>query len=128
MITKVALSIRQPWAWLIVNGHKDIENREWGTGFRGPLFIHAGKTMTKDDYAACTYFLAGMKTTWRLPAYDVLLKQQCGGIVGEAKMIGCVSFSGSPWFTGKYGFVLRDAKALQFKPCKGKLGFFRPEL
>lgn len=24
-----ALSIRQPWAWLIANGHKDIENRTW---------------------------------------------------------------------------------------------------
>jgi len=30
-----ALSILQPWAWLVVNGHKDIENRTWGTGFRG---------------------------------------------------------------------------------------------
>ena len=26
-IAKVALSIQQPWAWLIVEGHKDIENR-----------------------------------------------------------------------------------------------------
>ena len=25
-----ALSIRQPWAWLIVNGYKDVENRTWG--------------------------------------------------------------------------------------------------
>lgn len=29
------LSIRQPWAWLIVNGYKDIENRTWPTHFRG---------------------------------------------------------------------------------------------
>ena len=38
-----ALSIQQPWAWLIVNGHKDIENRDWRTNFRGPVAIHAGK-------------------------------------------------------------------------------------
>jgi ASCH domain len=29
--------IRQPWAWLIVNGIKDIENRSWRTRYRGPL-------------------------------------------------------------------------------------------
>ena len=38
-----ALSIMQPWAWLICAGHKDIENRSWSTGFRGPVLIHAGK-------------------------------------------------------------------------------------
>ena len=30
------LSVRQPWAWLIVAGHKDIENRKWRTSYRGP--------------------------------------------------------------------------------------------
>ena len=36
-----ALSVRQPWAWLIVNGVKDIENRLWRTHHRGPSLIHA---------------------------------------------------------------------------------------
>jgi ASCH domain len=36
-----ALPIRQPYAWLIVNGHKDIENRAWPTKFRGRVLIHA---------------------------------------------------------------------------------------
>jgi ASCH domain len=35
------LSLRQPWAWLVVNGYKDIENRSWRTNHRGPLLIHA---------------------------------------------------------------------------------------
>jgi len=30
-----ALSIRQPYAWLIIHGYKDIENRTWGTRVRG---------------------------------------------------------------------------------------------
>lgn len=38
-----ALSILQPWAWLITAGHKDIENRRWWTNYRGPFLIHAGK-------------------------------------------------------------------------------------
>ncbi len=41
----LALSISQPWAWLIVNtntypGGKDIENRGWMTHYRGPIAIH----------------------------------------------------------------------------------------
>src|ERR1051326_1498970 len=38
-----ALSVRQPWAWLIIYGGKDIENRDWPTSHRGPTLIHAGK-------------------------------------------------------------------------------------
>lgn len=38
------LSIRQPWAWLIVNGYKTIENRTWRVNDRGPILIHAGKS------------------------------------------------------------------------------------
>lgn len=39
----MALSINQPWAMLIAMGIKDIENRNWDTGFRGKLYIHAGR-------------------------------------------------------------------------------------
>jgi hypothetical protein len=40
-----AISIRQPWAWLIVNGYKDIENRIWAAKLRGPVLIHAGQSL-----------------------------------------------------------------------------------
>jgi hypothetical protein len=121
-----ALSVRQPWAWLICNAGKDIENREWPTNFRGRVLIHAGKTMTKADYEACTLFIADMRSTWRLPAYDVL-KKECGGIVGVATITECVNESASPWFCGPWGFQLRDAEPLPFQPFKGALGFFNAE-
>jgi hypothetical protein len=43
-----ALTIKQPWASFIIDGHpddgiKDVENRLWETSYRGPLLIHAGK-------------------------------------------------------------------------------------
>jgi|ERR1700758_4475866 hypothetical protein len=43
--------IRQPWAWLIVNGFKDIENRSWRTRYRGPLMIHpsGGRFLKRPD-------------------------------------------------------------------------------
>ena len=45
-----ALSIRQPWAWMILNAGKDIENRSWQTDYRGRFLIHAAKGMTQDEY------------------------------------------------------------------------------
>lgn len=114
-----ALSIRQPWAWLIVNGHKDIENRDWWTGFRGPVLIHASKGMTRDEYDDCEDLSSALGVT--LPPFEALER---GGIVGRAVITGCVKDSDSPWFFGKYGFVVADAKTLPFRPFRGQLGFF----
>ncbi|MBS1725398.1 MAG: ASCH domain-containing protein [Armatimonadetes bacterium] len=36
-------SVRQPWAWALIHGGKDVENRSWSTNYRGLLAIHAGK-------------------------------------------------------------------------------------
>ena len=36
-----ALSLKQPWAEIVVAGHKDVENRSWQSSYRGPLVIHA---------------------------------------------------------------------------------------
>jgi hypothetical protein len=114
-----ALSIRQPWAWLIVNGHKPIENRSWATRYRGPLLIHAAKGMTRAEYhdAGELCFRLGVP----LPAFDELER---GGVVGQVTVTGCVDASSSSWFFGKYGFEMANAKPLPFMPCKGQLGFF----
>lgn len=122
-----ALSIKQPWAWLIANGHKNIENRDWPTNFRGRFLIHASKTMTKADYHACVLFLMGLPNrNWFLPSFFEL-KPQCGGIVGEARLVACVTDTSSPWFTGPFGFVIEEAVTFPFQPCKGMLGFFTPQ-
>jgi hypothetical protein len=49
-----ALTISQPFASLIANGEKWVENRRWATDYRGPLAIHAGKGtqyLTREDLA-----------------------------------------------------------------------------
>jgi hypothetical protein len=45
-----ALSVRQPWAWLIVNNYKPYENRTWSTKVRGPILIHASNAFDKAGY------------------------------------------------------------------------------
>lgn len=121
----IALSIRQPWAWLIVNGHKPVENRTWSTNRRGRLLIHAGQVMTRADYEACTIFIAGDDRIRHvldvLPPADALDR---GGIVGVAHLVACRRVHESPWFGGPYGFELAEAKPVPFQACKGKLSFF----
>jgi hypothetical protein len=116
-----ALSIRQPWAWLIVNGYKDVENRDWPTSFRGTVLIHAGKGMTRAEYADCRDFALDINPVIPFPDFDAL---QRGGIVGEATITECSAALESPWFVGVFGFVLSNAKPLRFAPVRGQLGFF----
>src|SRR3569623_241637 len=124
-----ALSIRQPWAWLIVHGGKDIENRNWPTKFRGDILIHAAKGMPTEEYAAAkdyAFSAIGGCDLQIFPSFDALER---GGIFGVANIIDCVSSSRSPWFMGDYGFVLRDARPVPFILMRGQLGFFEvPEL
>lgn len=121
----LALSIRQPWAWLIANGWKDIENRDWPTRFRGRFWIHAGKGMTVEEYEDCADMAEHCIIPVTLPPFELLWR---GGIVGTAELVDCVEDHPSYWFCGRYGFVIRNAATTKFMPCKGALGFFRPDI
>lgn len=112
-----ALSIRQPWAWLIAHGHKPVENRTWPTSHRGDTLIHAGKVFDLEG-------LASILATF--PHLRSVLPQQyeLGGIVGLAQLIGCVQKHPSAWFTGPYAFVFYAARPLPFVPLRGQLSFF----
>lgn len=128
MIELPALSIRQPWAWSIVHAGKDIENRSWPTRFRGRVLIHASMGMTHDDYedglltARAVAEVRPELKGGHFPGFDSLPR---GGIVGVAEIVDCVEQSDSPWFFGRFGFVLVNARPLPFHPCKGRLGFFK---
>ncbi len=119
-LPKLALSIRQPWAWAIMHAGKGVENRDWATKYRGQICIHAAKACSKKDYLEAVEFIQSIGIEWPL---DVNTLDR-GGIIGTAELVDCVSASESPWFFGKYGFVLKNPKATQFIPVNGKLGFF----
>ena len=123
-----ALSIRQPWAWLIVNGWKDIENRTWFSNFRGNFYIHASKAMTRREYDEAKYAVECINQHCLISATSIILPApfdlKRGGIVGMAEMTRCVTDHPSPWFSGPYGFVLTKAIELPFQPMTGSLGFF----
>jgi hypothetical protein len=137
-----ALAIRQPYAWLVVHGIKDVENRSWPTCYRGPFFVHASKAIDQEDVRFVREKLAprGITLPEELPR---------GGIVGIVTLDDCVQYidipwwrrllcrvvgndriaryrqpTASDWFEGPYGFVLRDARPLPFIPWRGQQSFF----
>lgn len=122
-----ALSILQPWAWLIVTGQKDIENRSWSTHVRGRILVHAGKTYTRathDDYAVSMLPLYGIT----LPTYEIL-KAETGAIVGSVEITDCVRHHTSHWKDcGSWGFVLAKPQSNKPIPWRGQLGFFDIDL
>ncbi len=116
-----ALSVRQPWAWLIVSGLKDVENRPRRTHYRGPLLIHAGLSL--DSYTEENVAWLNNKFGVRIP-----VKLDTGGIVGIVDVVDCVESHKSKWFNkGNFSWVLANPRRLIFWPCKGALGLFRPK-
>ena len=73
------LTIKQPWASLIMLGYKRFEFRSWETNYRGELLIHAGQGIDKE----------AMK---RLQKY-IPKDMPKGKILGKAKLVDCVKMS-----------------------------------
>jgi hypothetical protein len=122
-----AISVRQPWAWLIVNGHKPVENRTRRTNYRGPVLIHASKTFDLDGYTQL------IKDEFLNEVMPMQHEYDMGGIVGQSNIKACwnelmMEAAGTPkqqwWFQGPYGWMLEDSTPLTFMPCKGMLGLF----
>lgn len=134
-----ALSIRQPWAWLLVRPdvidaaqaaritssgeRKTIENRSWRANYRGPVLLHAGKVMARKYHAEVAAWARSAMGIEVPPASQL----QLGGIIGIARLVGCLEASESPWFNqvpDNYGLQLADVQPLPFHPCPGALSFF----
>lgn len=120
-----ALSLKQPFAELILQGEKQIELRKWNTKFRGEFFIHASKIPNKKAMKKFGF--------QNLP---------CGFIVGKAELTGVKRYFDAREFEqdknlhlatrdfGNFGFILKNAKRIKSIPAKGNLGFwkFNPEI
>jgi hypothetical protein len=124
-----ALSLWQPWATLLALGYKDIENRNWKQDFRGRLLIHAAKKWDEDSFPILEGFWAVRDYRFHKLLEGLTLPEKVsefprGGLVGVVTVTDCVSKSNSKWFSGPYGFVLKDAQPLPFFPLRGQQKFF----
>ena len=117
-----ALSLKQPFAELVVSGKKTIELRKWNTKFRGEFLIHASQSPDKNAMQRFGYT--------QLPT---------GGIIGKATLKEVKHYVNTATFWndqekhlaslewGTYGFVLENPQRLPFILCKGALGFWEKD-
>ena len=113
------LSIKQPYAELVVSGRKKIELRKWNTKYRGEFLIHASKIPDK-----------------RAMKKFVFRNLPLGAIIGKAKLVDIKKYKNNKELKadkdmhlvsenfGYYGFTLNNTKRINPIPCKGQLGFW----
>lgn len=116
-----ALSIRQPWAELIMLGIKDVENRSWATEHRGSLVIHAARALdvSKEE-------LSEFGDEYGFDPNKLVY----GALIGSVEVVDCTMKVTSDWhYQGQYGWYLKNPKRLSEPvPMKGKLGLFSVDL
>lgn len=134
----LALSIRQPWASLIAEGFKLVENRGWATSYRGMFFIHASKApMEERDVICATRILETYHGIRSQHIRNIIESSESkrGGIIGVSRIVDVVQDFPSPWARhGEYHFVLDIVNKPSHVPTEdwftdiipypGKLGFF----
>lgn len=117
-----ALSLKQPWAELIVSGKKTIELRKWNTHFRGEFLIHASLNTKKQWMDA--YLFAELPRgciVGKATLVDVKKYNNYDELAADANK----HFAGKEWWAEPtYGFILKDVQRLPLLPLKGKLNFF----
>jgi ASCH domain len=106
------LTVRQPWASLIVTGIKDVENRSWRTNYRGHLGVHAAGRIDKDG----------------LEEWGHLVDDEppIGALIGSVTLVDCIENSRSKWAVpGAWHWVLADPRELaRPRPMLGRLGLW----
>ena len=123
------LTIKEPWATLIIEGYKSYEFRSWKTNYRGKILIHAGLSLEKDSEK-------------RFEMYN--LTYQMGNIIGEAELVDCIKVDdklqdelsninplvyAKTSHKNKYAWKLDNVKKYDKKiPVKGKLGLWNYEV
>jgi hypothetical protein len=145
-----AISLWQPWASAIALGAKTIETRDWSTGYRGPLAIHAAKHMIKAEmidfgsswnWCAALDFKMGSGFLWDEIPFGAIVAtcelvdcRPTGSFTVEeldilharpGHLIGWRERQMGDFSLGRFGWVLKDIRALDDPlPFKGAQGFF----
>lgn len=134
-----ALSIWQPWASLIAQGHKQYETRSWGTNYRGEILICAARrVVAKEVYHHINWQLRDVGERLTLEPKDFPL----GVAVAIANLSGCFrtdyelqkshisskEICLGDWSHGRFVWKLTNVQPLQPFPVRGQQGIFHVEV
>lgn len=128
-----AISIKQPWAYLICAGIKDVENRTWATKYRGRVYIHASAKLVGQYFSEGVFTADQLNYLIQSKKIDLIEKVQLSAIIGHVDIVNCISKarngkgSDSIWAEPDcFHWILRNP-VLFDKPIlnvKGKLSFW----
>ena len=117
-----ALSVWQPWAWLLFNG-MDVLSRSYPLPWRmngRRVVIHACRRGSFRDWEEGKRIAEKCGITLPVPG-DLVY----GAGLGTVVFSGCVDCSPSYWFRGPYGWTITDPQAwLEPVKADGNLGFW----
>lgn len=131
-----ALTVKQPWASLLVAGIKTIENRSWTTNYRGPLAIHAGQGVERNARAMIERSLGWPLAEDDVERYRLGETLPAGAIVGVVELLDVVPVEqvtapiDQPWRIGPYCWLvrpLREYAPREMPRLPGKLGLWHWE-
>ena len=120
------LSIKEPWASLIMNGTKKIETRSWKTKYRGEIYIHAS--------------LSKAKIT-KPEVYELIkdMNFKCGYIICKCNLVDCVymdekflefikqnptEYNLGEYKPGRYAWIFENIEPINPIPAKGQLNIW----
>lgn len=139
------LSLLQPWASLIALGEKQIETRSWQTDYRGPLLIHASKSLRCANEAWKEPFYAALKPLHSMVDNKPSIQYSVGAIIAKCNLVDCVKivsresyhsmacleggrdvtgkeFKFGDYTPGRYAWLFEDIELLpELIPAKGQL-------
>ena len=122
-----ALTIPQPWATLIINGIKDVENRSRRTHYQGPLLIHSAKSFGRANEEAALDTIQ----THGINMVDAMLLcsphwAPRGFILGTVDVVDCVDNSSSEWAAfGPWHWLLENPQPWpEPVPWRGRQGLW----
>ena len=124
------LSVAQPWAWAIMHGGKNVENRVWHRAFTGTILLHASKSRK--------WFCRGYQGL--MPNLPAIAALPYGAIVGTVRITGCIDLEEdraslwpqlreNVWAFGPYCFTLAEPRPFVTPiPWSGNIAFFDVDL
>lgn len=121
------LSIKEPWASLIMNGTKKIETRSWKTKYRGEIYIHASLSKAKITKSEVYELIKDMNF-------------KCGYIICKCNLVDCIYMTDEyvndmktnhfeeyicgHYEVGRYAWIVEDVRVIEPIEAKGKLGLW----
>lgn len=121
-----ALTVKNPWAWAIIHGGKDVENRSRPTKHRGQLYIHAGKGWSQEGIQflrrrgtnAASGFTDAGKVIGTVDVIDCHHSDDCNA---DTELAACTEWA----LPDHYHWVLANPRPLATPfPETGKLGLW----